>query len=115
MPGNDYVPLIANVHFINVSGSCGFSGCAKANQSKCFNLTVVGCPHCAAPSSASDPPPPQTFACKTTAHTLFGVVDLPWGVCIPLNAPVNLRPDYPNWGPATGNYGSLDECKTACQ
>jgi hypothetical protein len=57
----------------------------------------------------------ETFGCKRTANTMFGTVDLPWPVCIPLNAPVNLRPDYPNYGPASGNYSSLVECKAACQ
>jgi hypothetical protein len=45
---------------------------------------------------------------------LFGDVEFPWGVCIPLDAPVNIRPDYPNWGPITGPFASLAACKAAC-
>ena len=112
MSDNHYVPLIANMHFVNVKSAVGnsFSSCSKANRSKCFNLTVDG-----KATKWSDPPLPQTFGCKRTAKTMFGTVDLPWPVCIPLNAPVNLRPDYPNYGPAPGNYSSLVECKAACQ
>eukprot|EP00040_Diaphanoeca_grandis_P026601 m.149349 g.149349 ORF g.149349 m.149349 type:complete len:610 (-) comp30652_c0_seq1:337-2166(-) len=116
MKGNDYVPLISNLHFINISGGCSFSGCAKANRSQCFGMSVSGCGNgCVLPASASDPLPPQMFACKTTATTMFGKVVLPWGVCLPLDAPVNLRPDYPNWGPTTGNYTSLTQCQAACK
>jgi polygalacturonase len=112
MSGNHYVPLIANMHFINIASAVGnsFDGCHKANRSKCFNLTVDG-----KADHWPDPLPPQTFACKRTAKTMFGTVALPWPVCLPLDAPVNLRPDYPNYGPATGNYSSLAECKAACQ
>ena len=113
MPANNYVPLISNLRFANISGGCNFGGCASANRSQCFNLTVVGSgPHCRAP--ASEDLPPQRYSCKRVAHTMFGVVDLPWPVCIPLDAPVNLRPDYPNWGPMAGNYTSIEACRAAC-
>ena len=114
MPGNSYVPLISNFRFINNTGGCSFSGCAKANRSKCFNLVVQGHSSGCHPPDMTDPLPPQTFACKKTARTMFGVITLPWGVCIPLDAPVNLRPDYPNWGPATGNFTTLAACTAAC-
>ena len=112
MPGNNYVPLISDIAFVGVKTAVGnsFSACALANRSKCFNLTVDG--------KADHWPealPLQTFACKRSAKTMFGEVQLPWPTCIPLDAPVNLRPDYPNWGPATGNYTSLESCKAACQ
>lgn len=114
MPNNSYVPLISNLRFVNVSGGCSFSGCPAANRSKCFNLTVSGCARCVAPPGNSDPLPPQRFACKHIAKTMFGEMALPWGVCFPLDAPINLRPDYPNWGPASGDYSTLAECKAAC-
>jgi hypothetical protein len=114
MQGNNYVPLISNLRFENVS-SCSFGGCSAANRSKCFNITVVGGgSHCHTPAGATDPLPPQQFGCKRSAHTLFGDVEFPWGVCIPLDAPVNIRPDYPNWGPITGPFASLAACKAAC-
>ena len=39
---------------------------------------------------------------------------LPWGVCLPRDAVVNNDPEYPNWGPTTGDFASLAECKAAC-
>jgi hypothetical protein len=118
MPGNDYVPLISRVRFENVTGpgGCAFSGCSRANRSKCFDLRVLGAhgERCVPPTPEA-PLPQQFFACKTVARGLFGgEVRLPWGVCIPLDAPVNIRPDYPNWGPATGNYSSLAACQSEC-
>ena len=116
MPANRYVPLISNFRFVNVSGGCNFGGCAGANRSKCFNLTVSapqGNSNCRS-RPPSEPLPPQRYSCKRVAHTMFGVVDLPWPVCIPLDAPVNLRPDYPNWGPVTGNYSSIEACRASC-
>jgi hypothetical protein len=112
MPGNHYTPLIANLQFVRVPSAATnpFSACKDANRSKCFNLTVDG--------KATKWPellPPQTFACKKTAKTMFGVVQLPWGVCLPLDAPVNMDSSYPNWGPATGNYASLADCQAACE
>ena len=111
MPGNNYVPLVANFAFINVGSVADnvFAVCKSMNQSKCFNATVNG-----QTGAWPDALPPQTFACKTTAKTLFGDVTLPWGVCIPHNAPVNLRADYPNYGVATGAYSTLAECTKAC-
>ena len=54
MPGNNYVPLISNFRFINVTGSCSFSGCKQANRSKCFNLVVEGhSPGCKPPDMYS--------------------------------------------------------------
>ena len=110
MEGNNFAPLIANGRFSNVRKAVGnsFGSCAKANRSKCFNLTVDD------KATLPEPLPPRTFACKRTAKTMFGEVQLPWPVCIPLDAPVNLRPDYPNWGPAVGNFSSLEECKASC-
>ena len=111
MRGNAFVPLISNVRFSNVSRAAGntFGACAHANRSKCFSLTVDG------EAAWPEPLPPQTFACKRTARTMFGQVALPWPVCIPLDAPVNLVPSYPNWGPATGSFASLEECKAVCR
>ena len=111
MPGNNYVPLISDMAFVGIKSAVGnaFGACAKANRSKCFNLTVDG-----KAEHWPEPLPPQTFACKKQAHTMFGTIDLPWGVCIPLDAPVNIRPDYPNWGPAIGNFSSLVACQAAC-
>ena len=113
MPGNNYVPLVSNVHFINVTHlkqSSKFPACSDCNQSKCYNLTVDGIA-----GAWPDPLPPQTFTCKTTAATMFGKVALPWGVCLPTNAPVNVDPGYPNWGPTTGSYPTLGECIAACK
>ena len=87
----------------------GAETCKGCNRSKCFNLTVDG-----KAEHWPEPLPPQTFACKKQAHTMFGTIDLPWGACIPLDAPVNIRPDYPNWGPAIGNFSSLAACQAAC-
>eukprot|EP00658_Telonema_sp_P-2_P066400 TRINITY_DN55430_c0_g1_i1.p1 TRINITY_DN55430_c0_g1~~TRINITY_DN55430_c0_g1_i1.p1 ORF type:complete len:138 (+),score=21.09 TRINITY_DN55430_c0_g1_i1:55-468(+) len=111
MKGNDYVPLVANVQFVRVPQAVGnnFESCLKANRSKCFNLTVDGEP------IWPEPLPSQRFGCKRVARTMWGTVDLPWGVCIPLDAPVNLREDYPNWGPTEGEHASLVECNADCQ
>ena len=115
MPGNDYVPLISNLRFTNITGGCSFSGCKAANRSKCFDLKVTNAAGAKCPSQHMDTQlPPQNFGCKKGANTLFGHVDFPWGVCIPLDAPVNLRPDYPNWGPAEGTYATLEACQAAC-
>ena len=117
VPGDDLVPVIGNLRFANVSGpsGCGFSFCEKANGSACYNLVVEGDrpDGCVAP----DPGPPlpdMTFACKRVARTLFGEITLPWPVCVPREAPVNVYRDYPNWGPARGAYPSLGACKAAC-
>ena len=111
MKGNDYVPLISNVHFTNVSKVSDkvFNACSSANTSKCYNMTIDG-----KTGRWPDILPSQTFGCKTSAQTMFGEVKFPWGVCIPLNAPVNLRPDYPNYGEAKGNYATLAACKKVC-
>ena len=61
------------------------------------------------------PLPPQSFSCKKTAKTLFGEITLPWGVCINSAAPVNMRPDYPNYGPTEGAWPTLAACKAACK
>mgnify|MGYP006145172211 CR=1 FL=1 len=112
MPGNDYVPLVSNVHFSNVTMAAqqAFGACKMVNRSKCFNLTVDGAPH----GGWSERLPPQTFACKTWARTMWGDVKLPWGVCLPMDAPVNLQPEYSNWGEATGRYTTLEACKREC-
>jgi len=111
MNGNHYVPLISNMHFIGVPQAVSqrFDSCTKANRSKCFNVTVDG------KAIWPDILPAQRFSCKQNARTMFGTVALPWPVCIPLDAPVNLRPDYPNYGVAIGNYSSLAECKARCK
>ncbi|KAH8046623.1 glycosyl hydrolase [Aureococcus anophagefferens] len=87
----------------------------SANGSACYNLVVEGDrpDGCVAP----DPGPPlpaMTFSCKRVARTLFGEITLPWPVCVPREAPVNVYRDYPNWGPARGAYPSLGACKAAC-
>lgn len=117
MPDNNYVPLISNVQFVNISGpgGCILDGCQHANQSQCFDLRFSGSrPAQCSPPVPSQPFGPQSFGCKRIAHGMFGTVILPWGVCVPLHAPVNLRPDYPNWGPTSGTFSSLAACKREC-
>ena len=111
MPNNNYVPLVSNLLFDQVTHAADndFGACGQCNRSKCFNLQVDGV------AKWPEQLQPQIFGCKKSAATMFGKVDLPWGVCIPLDAPVNLRPDYPNWGPVTGSFGSLVECQNACK
>ena len=125
MPGNDYMPLVSNMRFSNISSFsepiCATTelanigrACESCNRSKCFNVTFEHS-QCHDKHGRLGPPlPPQTFACKRTAKTLFGEITLPWGVCLPLDAPVNLDPNYPNFGPAQGRYSSLVDCKAAC-
>jgi len=112
MPENDYVPLISNIHFRGVAPAAAqsFGACRSANRSRCYNLTVDGAAH----GGWDEPLPPQVYGCKTRAKTLFGEVAFPWGACIPLDAPVNLRPRYPNWGETVGRFTSLEACKAAC-
>ncbi len=114
MPHNNYVPLVSNLRFVNITGKCNFGGCSKTNQSRCFNLTVSNshdCVHSDKPVSL----PPQSYTCKREAITMFNTVQLPWPVCIPLDAPVNLDPTYPNWGPTDGHYFSIEECRAVCK
>jgi hypothetical protein len=115
LPDNHYVPLVSNIRFHQVThldGLRGFAHCLQANRSQCFNITADTVPKSPWPEIL---PLPRFFTCKTTAHTMFqGTIRLPWPVCIPLDAPVNLRPDYPNWGPTRGNFSSLKECQSAC-
>lgn len=113
MPGNNFLPIVSNVHFVNAAKQCSFD-CADMNRSQCFNLTVSGRPDCVPPPSASDPPPRQTYGCKKSAMTLFGPVTFPWAVCVPLDAPVNMFPSFPNYGPTKGNFATLAECQTGC-
>ena len=118
-PGNKYVPLISNLRFENVTGAggCSLEGCRLANRSQCFNTSFAGgTPDKCTPPPAPGPPlPPQRFACKRTAVTMWGeTLRLPWGVCLPRDAPVNNDPSYPNWGPATGDFADLAECKASC-
>ncbi len=91
-------------------------GCRLANRSQCFNTTFAGgTPDRCAPPAPGPPLPPQRFACKRTAVTRYGgVVTLPWGVCLPRDAPVNNDRAYPNWGPTTGDFADLAECKERC-
>jgi hypothetical protein len=128
MPGNNYVPLVSNLKFDNITvkgePACVSSelamierACMKCNTSKCYNTVFIG--ERSEKCHPSPPPPrhhmpPQTFACKRTAKTLFGEITLPWGVCLPLDAPVNIDRNYPNWGAAKGSYASLTACKAAC-
>lgn len=114
-PGNNYVPLIANLRLANIAAHSCKLDCSHVNGSHCYNTTVAG----SVPSGCAKPPPTppapvQTFGCKREAHTMFGVVTLPWAVCIPLGAPVNNDPAYPNWGPVEGNFPSLSACHAAC-
>jgi polygalacturonase len=116
MSNNTFVPLISNIRFENVSRvdlAHGLSDCSKANQSKCFNISSDDGQN--SPWNESLPSP-RYYTCKTAAKTLFyGTAQLPWPVCIPMDSPVNLRPDYPNWGPTTGVYSSLHACQADCQ
>ena len=114
MKDNHYVPLVSNIHFTNVSGvkiDKTFDNCVRANTSKCYNITIDG-----KSGKWKEKSPAQTFGCKRNANPMFGKVSikLPWGVCIPFEAPVNLRPDYPNWGEISGKYNTLAECIRAC-
>jgi len=106
-PGNDYVPVLSNVRFTNVSGHGGCSiACSLFNGSACHNLSFAGTvpDHCH-PPALQPPLPPSRFTCKATAA---------WPVCLPLDAPVNNDPAYPNWGPTVGDYASLEACRAAC-
>eukprot|EP01051_Picozoa_sp_SAG22_P008112 SAG22_NODE_601_length_8666_cov_7.089413_3_plen_198_part_00 len=133
MDGNDYTPLVSGLTFIDIksppgqSGHCGSKtldafakACKSCNTSKCYNTQWSGPvpPHCRRPANQPSPPlPPQKYGCKKTAKTLFGEITLPWGVCLPAMAPVNVNPAYPNWGPLVGGgykYKSLAACKAAC-
>jgi polygalacturonase len=118
-PGNVFVPLIEGIRFEGIGGSgrCSIA-CAAANGSACHRMifskgSVVEkcrCDRCVGALAR-----PTTYACKRTAITQFGdTIRLPWGVCIPSDAPVNNDPAYPNWGPARGEYRSLAECKLGC-
>jgi polygalacturonase len=115
MSNNSYVPLISNIRFENTSRLDivrSLSDCSKANQSKCFNVSSDDGQH--SPWNETLPSS-RYYTCKTTAKTMFyGTVQLPWPVCIPMDSPVNLRPDYPNWGPTTGAYSSLNACQAVC-
>merc|ERR1712031_46650 len=115
-PGNNYVPLVDNVRFVNISGDghCGLS-CSMVNGSKCHRMSYSGplggkctCDHC------DDVQPKPRYTCKTMAKSQFGTVKLPWGVCLPSDSPVNNDADYPNWGPTSGDFASLEECQAAC-
>lgn len=107
--GNHLVPLVSNLRFVNISGrsSCSFD-CAHLNRSTCFNMTFSGAmPRgCTPPARGKPTLRPQRYACKPTVA---------WGVCLPLDAPVNAYPAYPNWGPTTGRvFDSLGACKASC-
>ena len=124
MPGNDFVPLVGNLHFRDITGvhgsgkaSCSFSACHQVNGSKCFGeMTFVGKSFQGSSCTPPGPPfPPRSFSCKKTAKTLFGEITLPWGVCIDSAAPVNLNPEYPNYGPTEGHFISLAACKASCK
>lgn len=115
-PGNNFVPVVSNLRFVDLHGpgSCSLS-CGGVNGSVCHNTTFDGnllkrC-HPASPAPALKP---MSFTCKTVAHGQFGTVKLPWGVCIPLEAPVNNDPDYFNWGPTAGKYLTLEACLEQC-
>ena len=111
--GDVFVPLVDGVAFDRtpaVPNASNFPGCLGVNGSACYHLTVDGVP--LFPRATK---PPSTYACKRTANTEFdGVIQLPWPVCVPLDAPVNVYPDYPNWGPLTGHFATLAACQRAC-
>jgi len=117
MPGNTYTPVVDNVRFSNVTGGGGCRiQCSKVNGSACHRLSFSGaqaerckCDRC------DDVVPQPRYSCKTTANTeLFGTIQLPWGVCIPSDSPVNINSEYPNWGPAEGDFESLADCQAVC-
>ena len=66
-------------------------------------------------SAAPEQQQPQLamhYGCKTNATDQWGtVLQLPWPVCIPLDAPVNVNSSWPNWGAVSGNFASLEACK----
>lgn len=138
-PGNHYVPLVSGLRFVDIEAKGGCSiDCKHVNGSHCYNTTSGGnvpdgctgtsgttVPMPVPVSTTTDtkittstsvpsqqPPirPQHAYACKRIAHGMFGTITLPWPVCIPLDAPVNNDPNYPNWGPVTGHYASLEEC-----
>ena len=107
------VPLVSGLTFNNITTSghpaCVSTelamierACNKCNTSKCYDTAFTGPPGGCKGHPPPPPPqqhlPPQTFACKRAAKTMFGEITLPWGVCLPRNAPVNLDQSYPNWG-----------------
>lgn len=115
MPNNSFVPLVSNIRFENVAKLDlvrGFSACSQANQSKCYNISSN--------SGQSSPwsdvlPSSRHYTCKTFAHTMFeGTIQLPWPICLPMDSPVNLRPDFPNWGQPNGVFVSLEACRSVC-
>ena len=54
------------------------------------------------------------YGCKRNATDQFGTAfPLPWPVCIPLNAPVNVNSSWPNWGPVEGDFATLQQCKSS--
>jgi polygalacturonase len=112
---NAYVPLVSNIRFENVQNldlTYAFADCSKVNQSKCFNISEEGNTASPWPDAL---PSPRYFTCKTTAHTMLnGTIRLPWPVCIPLDAPVNILPGYYNWGPTFGQFSSLSHCQKEC-
>ena len=126
-PDNRYLPKVWNVEFRDIldNGKCG-SCAAMANGSACPNVTFTGRTSCngrpppvppwasAAPAAADRRTLAMRYGCKRNATDQFGtVLRLPWPVCIPLDAPVNVNSSWPNWGPVSGNFASLDECKSS--
>jgi hypothetical protein len=64
--------------------------------------------------SEESPMAAMRYGCKRSATDQFGVTfTLPWPVCIPLGAPVNVNKSWPNWGPVVGDYSSLTACKSS--
>ena len=58
--------------------------------------------------------PSLRYGCKRNATDQFGgTIRFPWPVCIPLDGSVNNEPTWPNWGPALGDYPSLQACKAS--
>jgi hypothetical protein len=112
VPSNVYVPLVSNIRFENVTNldlPYAFKDCSKANQSKCFNISASNDKESPWPDKL---PSSRFFARKTTAHTMIsGTIQLPWPVCIPLDAPVNILTEYFNWGPTIGSFSSLEDCQ----
>eukprot|EP01043_Picozoa_sp_COSAG02_P080491 COSAG02_NODE_19162_length_896_cov_6.226131_2_plen_224_part_01 len=80
MPGNDFVPLVGNLRFSNITGiskggrpNCNVAkACHQANGSRCFgHMNFVGQSFEGSSCTPPGPPlPPRLFGCKKTAKTL---------------------------------------------
>jgi len=117
LPGNNYVPLVDSLHFSNIEGSGGCRiSCSGVNGSACHRMRFSGTQgeKCKCDSCDTFEPKPR-YTCKTTANTQFaGTIQLPWGVCLPSDSPVNVNSDFPNWGPTDGDFETLEACQSVC-